>query len=313
MARHFEIPFNFDSRFLEWLITDGKAYLNQISFLYMPPYKEDYTAVTRTTELRYYPTNRGEYENQIHTLRNNGYNVAILLQGRHLDAKDELLSYFHDCLGIRHFVITDDMLARRVKALGDDVETLASITRKTSMSEIRKSDLSMYDKINLFYPFMASLSSCRNLPRDKTFVLLVNSRCDYTCDFMRHWFSHDPQHYREYCPNIRNGGKNITLIPPELLRFFDEFAFEYKLQGRDYLTTDIIDLINAYLGFDDSKSTLSDEICQDIKENYFERATRDQEIYERYLAIETKRSRTAPDAACLGINGAASAYRNPLP
>lgn len=237
MYRQFEIPFNHTDELLQFLNRNKNLLLRYVKHILVAPFIDDYKSTRHNEAIK--PVNRTEYEHQIMQLQSMGYKIALLfnMPGN----VDESMIEYYTKLNIDTFIINNDEVAISLHKLG--FTTISSITKRMQLNDIISRDLSMYDYIVLDYTFNASLDRIKKLPKTNKYILMVNTLCDYTCDFYSHW--QEKANYQ--CPRLINGDKNTTMIKPQDYNLFDEYISIYKLQGREYSTKIIVEHIMYYI------------------------------------------------------------------
>lgn len=238
MIRKFEIPFNHDPNYLDFLIKNKKILHKYIEHIFIAPFEADYKSTRHVEALK--PTSRDVYEDQIKQLHDSGYRISILFNMPEVPS-DDLINYYINVIKASSFIVHNDDVARKLKHF--NVLTIASITKRLQLEDIKTKDLSMYDYIVLDYTFNASYNRIEQLPSIYKYILMVNTYCDYTCNFHMHW-SENPNYV---CPKDINGYKNTTYIHPLDLYKFDKYISIYKIQGREYPTRTIERDIMAYI------------------------------------------------------------------
>lgn len=252
--RQFEIPFNHDEAFLR-LLERNKLLQKYIAHIFVAPFTED-CKITRHKEAKK-PLSRGLYESQIHRLIKAGYNVAMTFNN--LEIIDTSILDYYMSLNIDCYIVNNDINARYLKTHNKKV--IASITKRNTLAKITTMDYSIYDYIVLDYEFNVNYSLFEKLP-ENNYILLVNTYCDYKCNFYDHWYK---EIYK--CPQTINGFKNTTRIFAEDLHLFDKYVSIYKLQGREYSTEEILKDL-AYYIFNKNFSTSIDRFGYDIQKYY---------------------------------------------
>ena len=232
--RKFEIPFNHTDSMLEFLEKYKEVLLPYISHLLVAPFIDDHHS-TRHKEASTKPTDRNKYEEQIIKLQKLGYTPAILINGIER-VPQSFFDYYIDKLHCNTFIVHSDETAKYIKDNYKNITTIASITKKLSLRDIQEKDLSMYDYIVLFYTFNACYNNIKKLPSKYKYILMVNTYCDFTCDFNTHWFKDDGSK----CPRQKNMEANTTCIFAKDYELFDPYISIYKLQGREYDTNHIV-------------------------------------------------------------------------
>lgn len=229
--RQFEVPFNHTEELLQFLEKNNKKLLRYVKHILVAPYYLDYVS-TRHKEAKK-PLSRQDYERQVQRLQNAGYTISLLFNMP--ETVETTIIEYYIKLDISTFIVNNDELAKTLKQLG--LITIASITKRLQLNDIKNRDLSMYDYIVLDYTFNASLNRIKQLPPTHKYILMVNTFCDYTCDFYTHW--------RELpgwkCPRVQNQDRNVTVIDPHHYDKFDDYISIYKLEGREYTTKMILE------------------------------------------------------------------------
>lgn len=235
--RQFEIPFNHTEELLLFLENNSSKLSRRVKHVLVAPYYEDYTS-TRHKQAKK-PLDRNVYEDQIKRLQNANYTISLLFNMPET-VEQSIIDYYIG-LGIDTFIINSSVLAKTIHNLG--CTTIASITKRLQLEDIKNEDLSMFDYIVLDYTFNASLDRIQKLPKQYKYILMLNTICDFTCDFYTHWRENN----NLQCPILINGSKNSTYIPQEDLELFDEYISIYKLQGREFDTSYICKDIMYYI------------------------------------------------------------------
>ncbi len=250
----FEIPYNFDPDY----VTKIKEYpelLNHVDCIYMPAWKNDCSnSRLNITFKDNYPADYDEYVKRINDIKTLGIPICILVQrGATLKLIERYIK-----LGISTFTLNDDALAKKIKTKYPSVKLTLSVTRALTLTDIVTTDLSMYDKIVLFFWFNRHLDSLARLPQNNKYTILANTGCYHACTWHdEHWFlkanslSEYIEKERSICEKCRDkvlaNVQNSALIEPEDLVWFDEYATTYKLTDRMDHTELIIDNLNAYV------------------------------------------------------------------
>lgn len=237
MQRYFEIPFNHQDDLLYFLEKNKEKLLRYVKHILVAPFICDYKSTRHQEALKV--INRDIYEMQIKRLQQAGYKVALLFNMPE-DVDSKIFNYYIN-LKIDTFIVNNDKLANILHNRGKI--TIASITKRLQLNDIIKNDLSMYDYIVLDYTFNASFNRIQRLPENFKYILMVNTFCDFTCDFYSHW----REKSNFICPKKINGYKNTTLINPMDYEKFDPYISIYKLQGREYHTEEICKDIMWYI------------------------------------------------------------------
>lgn len=243
----FEVPYNFDEIILDYYCARSDA----ISYLYLPPYKDDLQN-TRTAQQSlikghsYMPQTRGEYEYHLKLIRERDLHFLILWQQPNNVIDKNLLDYYLN-LGASGFIVSNDENAHIIKTHNPELQVIGSITQCRT-TKLTKEDLQFYDGIVLFYPFMRSIDSLKILESIKEkLIIMPNSFCHTECKGYPHWFIKDSKDFdpTKDCPAYSDKSKS-TFIYPDHLKFFDEYVGAYKLQGREWTTDYIVTVSESY-------------------------------------------------------------------
>ncbi len=247
MNKLFEVPYNFN----ETLISFYKKHSSYISYLFLPPYKDDLINTRTSIETKkkgrcYMPQSREEYEYHLRKIKDAGLNFVVLWQVFDNIISLNLLNYYCG-LGAAGFIVANDKNAMMVKEYNSDLIVVCSIVQRIC-SEIRNKEFSCYDQIILYYPFNRSLNALKRLSyiKDKI-IIMPNTLCHIECPSIHHWFPSKDQPFVQErdCMVLRDNENYISkcgFVSPEHLHLFDNYVGGYKLQGREY-TTDMIKYI----------------------------------------------------------------------
>ena len=247
--RKFEVPYNFDIRLLDKLKESG--FQENISCIYLPCFYLDGNNSRKNLMLEEkYPQTWDKYKEHLLKILEIA-NPAVLFQE---GATFKIIEKYYN-LGVRLFYLTDDKLAKKIKNQYEDVKLVLSITRCITDDELQNSDLSMYDKIVLPFRYCRSIYLFEKLPKDKKYILLVNSHCLYNCNRCKaHWLlaadnleeflQKEQKLTNGYCCNVDSNER--AYIPPRDLKYFDEYISEYKLVDRLECTEIIIEYFINY-------------------------------------------------------------------
>lgn len=237
----FEVPYNFN----ESILTFYKKHAYCISFLFLPPYKDDSINTRTCVETKkkgrcYMPQSREEYEHHLLQIKNSGLRFVVLWQVSNNIISQEQLTYYCS-LGTSGFIVANDKNAKIIKDFNSDLLVIGSIVQRLC-TNISKKDLSYYDYVLLYYPFNRSLNALKQLAHIKNKIILMpNLLCHIDCPSIHHWFptkEHPFVQHRD-CIALKNTEEYIKkcgFISPEHLYLFDNHVGGYKLQGREYTT-----------------------------------------------------------------------------
>lgn len=279
MTKTLEVPYNFDPSLIDWFnLEENKKYKDNIEIMFMAPFFDDYWSAKR-----YYnphpghagitntPRERAIYEQHVSYIVDSQIPLAILFQNPEQLLTTELLEYYVN-LGARNFIVNNDDTAALIKEYDKSLEVICSLTKKLSLKDYWEKDLSNFDKFVLYFPFGRSLTAMKQLPPQYKYVLLVNCTCGYICPGSHHWFAGcdawGNEDVKGPCPSGQVEYKIKVL--PDALEYFDDYVYNYKLQGREYTTDKIIEDMVQY----------TDRMM------YGEYANRKVEIWEKYGGYE---------------------------
>lgn len=253
--KKYEVPFNFDLDYAEKLSQHIELF-DHIDCIYLPAWKEDCRNTRQDVTFRdSYPKTWDEYLLRLKMLAALGLDLCILAQR---GATIETVRKYYD-LGVRHFIVADDVLAGQARAVyGADVKLTLSVTRALTFEQIQNGDFSDYDAIVLFYWFNRHIEELKKLPTKNKYILMCNNDCYYDCKWHdAHWFA-TGETLEEYgkkanaacekCRAAMNGElRKEALITPENLEYFDPYIETYKLVDRLWSTDRIIEALHAYI------------------------------------------------------------------
>lgn len=233
--RKFEVPYNFDMELIDKL--KETDFRKNISCVYLPCFYLDGDNSRKNLVLEEkYPKTWEEYKKHLLKIKELSCPMILFQEGTSFNV---IKKYYN--LGVRKFCLTDDKLAKEIKNNYKDVETILSITRCIKDDELQNSDLSMYDKIVLPFRYCRAIQLLKELPKNKKYILLVNSHCLYNCNRCKaHWHlnANNLDEYLKKEQDLTNGyccnvySEERAYIPPYDLKYFDEYISEYKLVDR---------------------------------------------------------------------------------
>ena len=256
IRRQFEIPYNFDQNLITGLkIIDPNGI--HIHSIYMPPFKLDYLAAKN-----YYIApggldmnqqqkfDRNEYENHVKNIEKNfPSKLMLLLQQNNILMSEDLLDYYIN-LGFTKFCVGSLSQAKEIRNKLPKAEIIGSITMKISLDNLLDDQYEIFDGFVLWFPYNRDYDLISQLPKKYHYILLVNCDCNITCDGTHHWFATLEQEHHNLCPNSLSQNfkwENIIRIRPMDLSIFDKYISYYKFQGRESLTTQILQTFCVYL------------------------------------------------------------------
>lgn len=247
--RKFEIPYNYDLKFIDRLAEKIMVYKSQIEYVYLPCWEEDglNTRMEYDQYKNFHPQKRSDYEKHIKRLGNLGIELNILFQcisGE--DISIDTIKYY-EAMGVNSFTTNSNMLACKIKDYNNKLVTIASVTKLLSFEDYFQSDLSMYDYSVLQFPFERGLKAVNLLPKSLKYMIIVNNfGCVYNCNHcLEHWKTGIAM-----CNELRtaaDGEKYKCGIYPKELIYFDEYIQCYKLAGRELNTDSLMNYIDYYL------------------------------------------------------------------
>lgn len=248
--RQFEIPYNFDIQLIDFL----KIYNDiNIHCIYLPPFKEHYHSAKFYCEgiPGSMPKTLEEYEKHISYINKNFPNkLMLLLQQNNILLSEELLNYYIK-LGFTKFCVGSIEQANIIRQKNINYEIIGSITMKINNEKLSENDCTSFNGFVLWFPFNRDIEAIKQLPQNFYYILLINCSCKTYCDGTHHWFVTSPEEEIKNgtitCPQRQDlSFKTSILIPPDDLKYFDPYIKYYKIQGREYTTTKIINDIVKY-------------------------------------------------------------------
>lgn len=286
MSRLFEVPYNFD----ESLIQFYKRYISNISYIFLPPFKDDLTNTrtyieSDTKGCCYMPKNRTEYEGHIRLINGSGLKFIVLWQDRNNVMSREMLEYY--CrLGASGFTIANDINAKIIKDYRSNLVVICSIIQRRCRG-ITCMDFKYYDYIVMYFPFNRALDVLKQLaPIKEKMLLIPNTFCHTDCPGIHHWFIEDYNFNPvEDCPAIKDI-KNSAYIYPEHLYLFDNFIGGYKLEGREYPTELIIIICEMYFRMKSDKGFLKGMLKRKLADDL--QKSLDMSQLEVYYNVKTR-------------------------
>ena len=256
--KRFEIPYNFDNDYFQYL-KQYRDYFKYIKFIYLPAYKENGIKNTRETislmqKEQYIDYNK--YTNVIKSIQSLDLDVCILIQK---NATLEVVRKYIEEFNIRYFIINDDKLACELRNIYKDrIFLILSVTRQLTYDDIINTDFSMYNEIVLFFWFNRHLDYIKKLPKKYKYCIMVNNFCCIECKLANyHWFIN--QEYR--CER-----KELGLILPEDIIYFDKYINTFKLLDRIESSDLIFDSVKRYIG---AYINMDNPNIVRAKENYY--------------------------------------------
>lgn len=243
----FKVPYIFDLRIPKFY----SIYADRISTVYLPPYKDDAynTRMERNSNIigrrRYVAQNRSEYEHHINNLKLYGLNLSLLWQDRNNRIDPEIVSYY-DSLGINGYTVCADSDAKLIRNISPSAHITSSITRVSNGNITDEEYYMLYDKIVLMWSYNRAIETLMKFPESlqKKIILLINTWCCLQCTGVKHWYHLGD--YQAEC-KIQTDIRQSAFIYPEHLNYFDKYVREYKLEGRDCLYDEIVDIVSSYM------------------------------------------------------------------
>ena len=246
-----EIPYNFDKNLIDALFkidASGQIY----HCIYVPPFWEDYISA-KYNYVHYNGKSikdnkqmtRQEYEAHISYINFCFPNkLMLLLQQNNSCISQNLLQYYYN-LGFKKFCVGNVAQAQNIRQLYPKSEIIGSITMKISPKNLEESQYSIFDGFVLWFPYNRNIDTIKLLPQNYKYILLVNCDCSIYCKGTHHWFASAEDESQIRCPSNYDW-KTIIRIDPYDLSIFEPYITYFKLQGREYLTNDIIRDIVLY-------------------------------------------------------------------
>ena len=277
----FEIPFNLDPRFIDWVNSDGKSYKEKIEFIYMPCFHDDCRNSRELTPayLKYNPFTRTEYNNLVQKLHSTDCDIAVLMQDNSVYNRlnKDLIKYYID-LGFKYFIVGDDNISDLIKSIDNSVYTVASLTKVMTFNDVMEKDLSMYDIIVLHHWANRAVDSLKYLPQKYKYVLMVDIACTYKfaswCKV--HWFHPDTDEANEYAKLCcKDRYTREVRIFPEDYYLFEPYLHSWKL-GFDRGTEIEFIIENMKNYMDDGGNFYKDDKYYNMKkEDYYNLAIKE--------------------------------------
>lgn len=251
-----EVPYNFRPTYWRALSLMSK-FKEYIKFIYMPCWKEDNIKNTRQYAWGdlWNPQTWDEYVERIRKIESFGVNVCILLQN---GSTFQIFKKYYN-LGIKNFILGDDNLAKEIKDKHSDVKLNLTITRCLSFEDICTNDYSMYDEIVLFFWANRNLDLVAKLPKKYKYCLQCNAGCYWDCKWHDyHWYNIPAKTSIEAkmlfekdaylpCMAYREEDRDMIVVFPEDLPYFDPYINSYKLTDRTADSNLIIDNFLSYI------------------------------------------------------------------
>lgn len=268
MDKLFEVPYNFSKK----LIAFYASHSSYISYLFVPPYKDDSLNTRSTIETKrkgscYMPQSREEYETHLKMIVDAGLRFVVLWQVPNLLLSNYYLDYYVR-LGASGFIVGNDDNATKIKAFDSNLIVVCSLIQRVCSDAIYR-DFGSYDRVLLYYPFNRALDALKTLSHIKDkLVLMPNTLCHVDCPSMHHWFPKSKSSFEQKrdCPVINNVEMS-GFIDPEHLYLFDNLVSGYKIQGREYSTDIIIYICSIYFRRQSAKELLNAMLGDELSES----------------------------------------------
>ena len=160
----------------------------------------------------------------------------------------ELIEYYRN-LNISKFCAGSYDQAQLIKDIDKNINVVGSITMQINLKELiekKEQYKNAFDSFVLTFKHSRNLEEIKKLPRNFSYILLINSFCNKNCGGKQHWNYNYKDQLGVKCPGIYSGQKskvsweNCALIRPMDLGFFDPYIDVYKLQDRGWPTSAII-------------------------------------------------------------------------
>lgn len=247
MNKHFEVPYNFSKKLLAFYIKN----LERISFLFVPPFKDDSINTRTSIESHrkgscYMPKTREEYEVHLSQIVQAGLKFVVLWQNPHILISKDMILYYKK-LGASGFIVGNNDSAKIIKEIDANLLVVCSLVQRVC-SQAMSRDFKYYDKVILYYPYNRGINALKQLSFMKEkIVLMPNTLCHVDCPSMHHWFPNLKNNFlqKRDCPAIADVSMS-GFISPDDLYMFDDYIGGYKIQGREYTTDLIIYICSIY-------------------------------------------------------------------
>lgn len=250
----YELPYNFDPAYVQYFSEpEHSQFLPYVEFIYIPAWKDDCINTRLDVTFRgTYPKTYDDYVERIRDLQQLKIPICILMQK---NGSMEVFKKYYD-LGIRHFIMNDDVLAKNIAWYYADVWLALSVTRNLTFDEIVEKDYSQYNTIVLFYWFNRHLDKVRQLPKKYHYTIMCNNDCYWNCKWHdAHWWANGSsieEYDRKAAAACKECGKyhmelrdSATILPEDLM-YFDPYIYTYKLVDRIWPTEMIGNALEEY-------------------------------------------------------------------
>lgn len=240
--RKFEFPYNFDKDFVKKV----KPHQTYIDTVYIPMFMEDGLTTRIFYQVDWYPKSRDEYVWHITQLINNGFKPNVLIQDPIKKFTAEELKWYI-ALGVKHFTVYQDSVARKLREIDNSVVISASITKKLLPDDIAQLPSGLYDNVILHFAYNHSLDIIKNLRKDIRYIIVANVECHQDCWGTHHWYQtleydektecwnhlDNPRLFKHHCSIPSD---ECAIVFPEYLHYYDEHISVYKLIDRTFPT-----------------------------------------------------------------------------
>lgn len=254
-----EVPYNFDKKLISYLYSynpSGELY----HCIYCPPFWKDYVSA------KYYhhdkigknlnknrEMSRDHYVSHIDNIRNFFPSKLMLLlqQNEDLIDTDLLKEFYIKKLGFRKFCVGSIAQAKIIKEIDPNLEVVASITMRCEPEDLNKEEMRKYfDCIVLWFPYNRDIEKTESLPKCFKYILLSNCGCSVHCQGIHHWLAKNEEEDKKATCPPKEKFEDIILIHPEHLYLWKNCISYFKLQGREYHTSSLIQDIVFYTSAD---------------------------------------------------------------
>lgn len=259
-GRKFEIPYNFDKNLITAL--NILNFKENIDCIYTVPYWEDYPTTNRQGPVNVFdkPTYE-EYVSHMNYIDETFPNTLQLLLQRKDRVVDKDFIFKYLKLGFTRFCVATLEQAKIIKEICPDLEVIGSIMMKLSRQDIEEhleEYKKYFDGFVLFFPFNRNFEEIKLLPAGFKYILLVNCFCNINCSGDFHWYA-DSSTLPKLCPNskyIKNIDGSLcfnipweesSFIRPTDIYLFEPYIQVFKIQGREFLSREIISHLSLYL------------------------------------------------------------------
>lgn len=248
--KKYELPYNFDKDLIKGYQMIGIP-VSSIFCIYVPPFYQDYKSILRgkpeddiIPKLSYEVyLDHIQYINSIYPNK-----LQLLLQRTDGTIMPSVLIKKYIGLGFKNFCVGSLEQAKIIKEIDSSLTVVGSIAMHITYQNIIQ-NISEYQKyFNSFvldFKYNKNFLSIKLLPKNFSYILLVNSQCNIHCDGDHHWWGKS----NNFCPGIFGRDVdfyNSCVIRPMDLDLFDPYISVYKIQDRGWDTSMILREVILY-------------------------------------------------------------------